>query len=73
LSTSPHEWWVFVHAPDVGYIGTVIGTSEELARAAARSRYAKAGERAGLAKRLQMRRPETMFIFEDDVFDVKPA
>lgn len=71
MSKSPREWWVFVHAPDVGYIGTVTESTEELARLAALSKYSKKGERARLTKRQQMRRPETMHIYEDDRFDVK--
>ena len=72
MSISPREWWVFVHAPEVGYIGTVTESTEELARLAALSKYAKKGVRAKLSKRLQMRRPETMHIYEDDDFDVRP-
>lgn len=60
------EWWVYVHTPGVGCIGTVSESTEDLARLAALSRYAKEGKR--LANR---RRPETMFIFEDDNFDVR--
>ena len=71
MNTPPLEWWVFVHAPDVGYIGTVTESTEELARIAALSKYARKGERARLSKRLQMRRPEIMHIFEDDAFDVR--
>lgn len=71
LSIPTREWWVFVHAPGVGYIGTVTGSTEELARLAALSKYSKEGERGRLAKRLQMRRPETMHIYEDDAFDVR--
>lgn len=62
------EWWVFVHALDVGYIGSVKESTEEFARRAALSKYGKRGNRP----KGQVRRPESMFIFEDDVFDVKP-
>jgi len=71
MSLPPREWWVFVHAPDVGYIGTVKESTEELARLAALSKYSKKGGRPRLSKRLQMRRPETMHIYEDDDFDVR--
>ncbi|MBS0452614.1 MAG: hypothetical protein JSS14_15030 [Proteobacteria bacterium] len=71
MSTPLREWWVFVHAPDVGYIGTVEESTEEFARLAALSKYAKKGERAERSKRRQMRRPETMHIYEDDEFDVR--
>ena len=62
------EWWVFVHAADVGYIGSVKEATEEFARQAALSKYAKGGTRP----KGQVRRPESMFIFEDDRFDVEP-
>jgi len=72
MSISPREWWIFVHAPDVGYIGTVTESTEELARLAALSKYSRKGRRDRMSQRQQMRRPETMHIYEDDVFDVKP-
>ncbi|MBS0455095.1 MAG: hypothetical protein JSS14_27680 [Proteobacteria bacterium] len=72
MSTSMVEWWTFVHAPDAGYIGTVKECTEELARLAALSKYSKPGERAVLAKRRQLRRPESMHIYEDDDFEVRP-
>jgi hypothetical protein len=72
MSIPPREWWVFVHARDVGYIGTVKESTEKLARLAALSKYSKKGERARLSKGRQMRRPEIMHIYEDDDFDVRP-
>ncbi|MDM0000748.1 hypothetical protein QTI24_19195 [Variovorax sp. J22P240] len=72
MSIPPREWWVFVHACDVGYIGTVKESTEELARLAALSKYSRKGERARLSKGRQMRRPEIMHIYEDDDFDVRP-
>lgn len=72
MSIPLRAWWVFVHAPGIGYIGAVTESTEELARLAALSKYSRKGRRATLVKRLQMRRPETMHIYEDDVFEVRP-
>lgn len=72
MSTPSREWWVYVYADGVGYIGTVMETTEELARVAALSKYSKNGERRKMTKVLQMRRPEIMFIFDDDHFEVRP-
>lgn len=71
MNTLLREWWVFVHAPDVGYIGTVEESTEELARIAALSKYSRQGQRAAMSRRYQMRRPETMHIYEDDDFELR--
>lgn len=60
------EWHVFVHTRDVGYIGTVMESTEELARCAALSKFSCEGERAGVDR-------NTKAIFDDDDFDVRPA
>lgn len=53
-----------VHVKGLGYIGNVTESNEELARAAALSRYGEVGDRRGNG---------TWAIFEDDEFSVSPA
>ena len=66
------EWWVYVHDPDAGYIGIVKANTPESARAAALARYRAAGLRAQLKPRAGGAvRPASMFIFEDDTFEVR--
>jgi len=58
------EWRVFVHTANVGDIGSVMESSEELARCAALSHHSKEGERGS---------SKSLCIFEDDEFDVRGA
>ena len=57
------EWWVSVEG--AGFIGNVWAPDQKQAHVAALAKYGKKGKRAH-----GLRRPEMMFIFEGDSFDV---
>ena len=59
---SNKEWNVFVDG--IGHIGTVVETTEELARCSARTKFHMDGERSNGAKKFA--------IYEDDEFSVSP-
>lgn len=65
------EWRVFVHTRNVGFMGSVTETTEELARCAALSKFGAEGSRPAPEGNTQ--REEARAIYLDDDFDVRPS
>ncbi len=70
-SLPAREWRVFVHSREVGDIGSVVESPEELARCAALSRYGIADDDEFVEVQEGVNGPIGILI--DDDFDVRPA